>query len=110
LPLELERPLLLERDLLLLLVDRDFLWGILPSPPQFRESRLCARGLPESRPSHTHCKLAFSGVQIGCSAGKSRATAGTEGAAGTEAKRGDNHGPDNAILEQAVDPQPLEFE
>ena len=25
-------------------------------------------------------------------------------------KRGDNHGPDNAILEQPVNPQPLEFE
>jgi hypothetical protein len=32
-----------------------------------------------------------------------------KGAAGTEAKKGDNHGPDNAILEQPVKPKPLEL-
>ena len=48
-------------------------------------------------------------VQIRCSAGKPVGPPVRKGAAGTEAKRGDNHGPDNAILEQPVKPEPLEF-
>ena len=48
-------------------------------------------------------------VQIRCSAGKPVGPPVRKDAAGTEAKRGDNHGPDNAILEQPVNPQPLEF-
>jgi hypothetical protein len=45
--------------------------------------------------------------------GKPSRHAGAKGAAGTEAKsnrRGDNHGADNAILEQPVNPESLELD
>ena len=89
----------------LLLLDRDFCWGI---PPCL----LLKLGEPvfELYPNPAVQTLTHAAVQIRCSAGKSRWTAGAKGAAGTEAKRGDNHGPDNAILEQPVNPQPLGFE
>jgi hypothetical protein len=89
----------------LLPLDRDFCWGILPALLLKLGEPVFGR-LPESRLSNTPQAV----VQIRCSAGKTSGPPVRQGAAGTEAKRGDNHGPDNAILEQPVNPQPLELE
>jgi hypothetical protein len=103
LPLELLREEPLELPELLLLRDLDFCWGIRPSHllddanrcsalTRIRMFKHATRVSPNSSCSRSNL----------CRAGKAKCTAGANGAAGTEAKRGDNNGSDNAILEHAL--------
>jgi hypothetical protein len=99
----------------LLLLDRDFCLGILPGV--LLELDGSVSGSYPNPAVQTTTQPAIQTVQNRssnpCTAGKSRWTAGAKGAAGKEAKRAReaiNHGPDNAILEQPVNSQPLDFE
>jgi hypothetical protein len=77
--LDLFEELPLER-LFFLLLDLDFCWGILPGLLVNSVHRV--RRLPESRRS----TLTQPAVQICCSPGRSRWTAGAKGAAGKESQ------------------------